>query len=286
MKIRPILRGSMATGRCWLRRRRKQGPISRKWALRLRPVIEQFSKTLPPHIVLTKNFDQAASVSTRLSRFAKDFGIAIFLVLLTLLPLGFRAASVVMISIPLSLAIGLALLGAFGFSINQLSIVGFIVALGILVDDSIVVVENIERYLREGYNKREAAIKATSQITLAVIGCTTTLVLAFLPLLFLPEGSGDFIRSLPMAVVTTVVASLLVSLTIVPFLSSRLLKHSDNPDGNWFLRGLKRLISVSYRPLLNTGLRFPRLALLVAALLFGGSLLSVQEGGFCPVSGV
>ncbi len=117
----------------------KAGANIEKVGAQLRPVIEQFSKTLPAHIVLTKNFDQAASVSIRLSRFVKDLGIAIFLVLLTLLPLGFRAASVVMISIPLSLAIGLALLGAFGFSINQLSIVGFIVALGILVDDSIVV---------------------------------------------------------------------------------------------------------------------------------------------------
>lgn len=258
----------------------KAGANIEKVGAQLRPVIEQFSKTLPAHIVLTKNFDQAASVSTRLSRFAKDFGIAILLVSLTLLPLGFRAASVVMISIPLSLAIGLALLGLFGFSINQLSIVGFIVALGILVDDSIVVVENIERYLREGYTKRDAAIKATSQITLAVIGCTATLVLAFLPLMFLPEGSGDFIRSLPTAVVTTVLASLAVSLTIVPFLSSRLLKNSHNPDGNWFLRGLKRIISVSYRPLLNTGLRFPKLTLLVAALLFGGSLTLFKKVGF------
>ena len=258
----------------------KAGANIEKVGAQLRPVIEAFSKTLPPHIVLTKNFDQAASVSARLSRFLTDFGIAILLVLLTLLPLGFRAASVVMISIPLSLAIGLAVLGAFGFSINQLSIVGFIVALGILVDDSIVVVENIERYLREGYSKRDAAIKATDQITLAVIGCTAALVLAFLPLIFLPEGSGDFIRSLPMAVVTTVVASLLVSLTIVPFLSSRLLKHNHNPDGNWFLRGLKRIISVSYRPLLNTGLRFPKLTLLVAALLFAGSLTLFKKVGF------
>ncbi|MEZ0609740.1 efflux RND transporter permease subunit [Fibrella sp. WM1] len=258
----------------------KTGANIEKVGQQLRPVISEFAKTLPSHIVLTKNFDQAASVSKRLSRFAKDFGIAILLVSITLLPLGFRAASVVMISIPLSLAIGLALLGAFGFSINQLSIVGFIVALGILVDDSIVVVENIERYLREGYSKREAAIQATSQITTAVIGCTTTLVLAFLPLIFLPEGSGDFIRSLPMAVVTTVLASMVVSLTIVPFLSSRLLSHNHNPEGNWFLRGLKRVIGASYSKLLVWGLRHPVLTLLTAVALFVGSLSLFKLVGF------
>ncbi len=97
--------------------------------------------------------------------------------LLTLLPLGFRASFVVMISIPLSLAIGLALLDLFGFSINQLSIVGLVVALGLLVDDSIVVVENIARFLRMGYSRKDAAIEATRQIGVAVVGCTATLIL-------------------------------------------------------------------------------------------------------------
>ncbi|WP_338873527.1 efflux RND transporter permease subunit [Spirosoma sp. SC4-14] len=246
----------------------------------LNPVIDRFAKTLPPHITLVKNFDQTVSVNKRLDHFVRDFALAILLVSLTLLPLGFRAAVVVMISIPLSLAIGLSGLDFLGFSINQLSIVGLIVALGILVDDSIVVVENIERYLREGFSKREAAIKATKQITLAVIGCTTTLILAFLPLLFLPEASGDFIRSLPMAVVTTILASLFVSLTIVPFLSSRILKEEHNPEGNLFMRALKRLISGSYSRLLHWGLRHPVVTLLFAGVLFMGAVYMFKIVGF------
>ncbi|WP_128546522.1 efflux RND transporter permease subunit [Larkinella soli] len=258
----------------------KEGENIDKVGQQFNPVIESFAKTLPPHIKLVKSFDQAASVNKRLSRFATDFGIAILLVALTLLPLGIRAAVVVMISIPLSLAIGLSLLNMFGFSINQLSIVGLIVALGILVDDSIVVVENIERYLREGFSRREAAIRATKQITLAVIGCTITLILAFMPLMFLPEASGDFIRSLPAAVVTTVLASLVVSLTIVPFLSSRILKEAHHPEGNLFLRALKRLISGSYSRLLHWALRHPGLTLVVALGIFAGSLALVPKVGF------
>ena len=158
-------------------------------------------------------------------------------------------------------------------------------ALGILVDDSIVVVENIERYMREGFSRKEAAIKATSQITLAVIGCTATLVWRFLPLLFLPEGSGDFIRSLPMAVVTTVLASLVVSLTIVPFLSSRILKESHNPEGNIFLRALKKLISGSYSRLLNSALQRPVVTLLIAGAIFGCRFAGGQGGfGLFPAS--
>lgn len=258
----------------------KEGQHIQRVGSRIDQAIAQFSEKLPANMKLTRNFDQAESVGVRLGRFVKDFGIAIFLVSITLLPLGFRAALVVMISIPLSLSIGLASLDYLGFSINQLSIVGLIVSLGVLVDDSIVVVENIERWLREGYPKKEAAIKATSQITLAVIGCTATLVLAFLPLNFLPEASGDFIRSLPMAVTLTILASMIVSLTIVPFLSSRLLKSAHNPEGNIFMRSLRRVISGTYSKLLHKALQNPWPTLLVAFALFGLSLLIPGMIGF------
>lgn len=246
----------------------------------IKPVLAQFQKELPKSISYEQSFDNAHSVRTRLGGFTRDFAIAIFLVLLTLLPLGVRASIVVMISIPLSLAIGLFLLDLFGITINQLSIVGMVVALGLLVDDSIVVVENIERYLRLGYSKREAAMAATKQIGLAVIGCTITLIFAFLPLMFLPEGAGDFIRSLPAAVVTTVLASLFVSLTIVPFLSSRILSNHENPEGNLFMRGLKKFIGGSYRRLLNSAIKRPVTTLLVALAIFVGALALVPVVGF------
>ena len=86
-----------------------------------------------------------------------------------------------MISIPLSLLIGVTLLHYLGFNLNQLSIVGFVVALGLLVEDSIVVVENIERWMRDGYTRLETTIQGTKQIGVAVIGCTATLMIAFFP---------------------------------------------------------------------------------------------------------
>lgn len=245
-----------------------------------RPVLQSFGEQLPPNIEMAVPFDQSESVGKRLGRFSKDFLIAIFLVSLTLLPLGFRAAIVVMISIPLSIAMGLSGLSILGYSLNQLSIVGFIIALGILVDDSIVVVENIERHLRMGKSKRQAAIEATQQITLAVVGCTVTLILAFLPLLFLPEASGDFIRSLPVAVVATVAASLFVSLTIVPFLSSRILGEKHDPRGNFFMRALNWLIQGTYSRILERALRWPKLTLFAALIIFAGALTLIPKVGF------
>lgn len=246
-----------------------------------KPIVAAFEKTLPANIRLVTTFDQPASVAHRLARLGKDFGLAILLVSLTLLPLGWRAALVVMISIPLSLSIGLFLLDALGFTINQLSIVGLIVALGILVDDAIVVVENIERLLRTGLSRTEAVVEATTQLGLAVIGVTVTLIIAFVPLLLLPAGPGAFIRGLPMAVVTAVAASLAVSLTIVPFLATGLLRAAHNPEGNIFLRVLRRGVDLSYGRLMHWSLRHPKVALVAAFGLVGLGLgLAVPRMGF------
>ncbi len=246
-----------------------------------KPIIAQFKKTLPENIDFVAHFDQADNVNRRLGGLGKDFLIAILLVAVTLLPLGSRPAIIVMISIPLSLAIGIVLLNLFGYNLNQLSIVGLVVALGLLVDDSIVVVENIERWMLEGHSRLEATLKATNQIGMAVIGCTAMLIIAFLPIAFMPEGSGDFIRSLPLAVMFSVLASMAVSLTVIPFLSSRLLKeHTGNPEGNIFMRGLKKGIHKSYAPLLESALKRPWLTIGVALAIFAGSVYLFQVIGF------
>lgn len=217
-----------------------------------------FRPQLPPDLKLETGFDQSRDIERRLGQLTKDFAIALALVLITLLPLGTRASLVVMISIPLSLAIGVLALYQLGYSLNQISISGFIISLGLLVDDSIVVVENIERHIREGDPPETAAIRGTSEIAMAVLGSTGVLLFAFLPLANLPEGSGDFVRGLPMAVLVTVAASLLVSMTIVPFFASRILKSGHGPHGNRYLQALNAAIERFYRPILHWALDRPR----------------------------
>lgn len=245
------------------------------------PVLEIFRKSLPGNIAMIDHFDQAEVVQKRLSGLGFDFLWAILLVAFTLLPLGLRPAIIVMISIPLSLSIGIIILNYLGFSLNQLSIVGLVVALGLLVDDSIVVIENIERWMLNGYSRKEAVLKATSQIGTAVLGCTATLIIAFLPLIFLPEASGEFIRSLPISVIASVLASLLVSLTIIPFLGNQLLKKNmTHSEGNWFMRVLKSGISKSYAPVLETSLNNPVKTLGVIIIVFFASLQIIPIIGF------
>jgi multidrug efflux pump subunit AcrB len=219
--------------------------------------LAEYERTLPPGIRMVKAFDQSVNVNHRLSKLYRDFGIALALVLLTLSPLGLRAAFVVMLSIPMSLAIGLFALQWSGFTLNQLSIAGFVLALGLLVDDSIVVTENIVRRIREGEDRMTAAIEGTSQIGVAVIGCTAALMLAFLPLMFLPEGAGMFIKSLPVTVLLTIAASLFVSLTLIPFLASRILKDGDAGHGSPLLTLVTDAIHRFYTPILHKALARP-----------------------------
>jgi multidrug efflux pump subunit AcrB len=241
---------------------------------------ETFRAQLPPNVRLELGFDQSETVFKRLSKLGRDFLIAIFLVLLTLIPLGFRASLVVMMSVPLSLAMGIAALHFLGFSLNQLSIAGFIIALGLLVDDSIVVTENIARRLREGLPPRQAAIAGVEEINVAVLGCTATLLLAFLPLLALPEGSGQFIRSLPMAVIMTITASLFVALTVIPFLASRMLNPKDAGHSNPILDAVMGAIHAVYRPVLHLALSRPIATVALGLAAFALSLMLVPRLGF------
>jgi len=236
----------------------KQGTDATKLRNRLVEELARQQALLPPDIQAVIQFDQSKDIRKRLNELARDFAIALFLVLITLLPLGWRASVIVMISIPLSIASGLLAISAYGFNLSQLVVAGFILTLGLLVDDSIVVVENISRHLRMGKSRSEAAIDGTKEITMAVLGSTGVLVFAFLPLFFLPEGAGKFIQSFIGTIVATITASMIVSLTIVPFLASRILKGDAPEAGSLLLQWLMRKIDRFYHPLLHWALDRPR----------------------------
>ena len=242
--------------------------------------LAQQRSILPPDIKLVMQFDQSRDVQRRLSELTRDFTIAIALVIFTLLPLGFRSSAIVMISIPLSLASGLLVLYAMGYNLSQLSIAGFIVSLGLLVDDSIVVTENIARHLRMGKTRAQAAIEGSLEIRAAVVGSTAVLVLAFAPLLFLPGGAGAYTRSFFIAIIATVIASLGISLSLIPFLASRLLRRDEDPEGNRALRWVNEKIQRFYRPFLHIALGAPVKTVTLALLLCLSAFALVPVLGF------
>jgi len=243
---------------------------------RIDAALDEYEPTLPARIRLERGFSQSHNVASRLQRLYTDFNIAIGLVLLTLLPLGLRAAGIVMLAVPLSIAIGMASLHMLGYSLNQITIAGFVLSLGLLVDDSIVVVENIARHLRMGHSRTEAAILGTKQILEALLGCTAALVLAFLPLAVLPGIPGMFIRVLPVTIISTVLGSLFVALFFIPFLASRVLGRGNpegEPERNKLLERVMGVIHRYYRPALHYCLARPRAT--VAAALGGALLVTV-----------
>lgn len=245
----------------------------------LTTVAQEHARTLPPDMQMEIAFDQSDDVRRKLAQLARDFGIALALVLVTLLPLGPRASAIVMVSVPLSLAIGMLVMWHLGHTLNQIVIAGFILALGLLVDDSIVVVENVSRHLRMGYTRLAAALAGTQQIAAAVIGSTAVLVFAFLPLTALPEGAGKFSLGLPLAVIATVTASMVVSLTIIPFLASRILPRKEKEEGNRFLQVVQAGIQRFYAPVLHRALERPKTALAAAMAL------SISALGLVPLLG-
>ncbi len=183
--------------------------------------IDAFKQSLPAQIKLEMIFQQADSVETRVNGFFENLGQGLILVgLLALVFLGVRESLVVIAAIPLSFLIAIGLLDFTGFGLQQMSIVGLIIALGLLVDNAIVVTESIHREKRYCTNLNEAAKVGTSRVGWAVTSGTITTMLAFLPMLMLSSSTGDFIRSMPVTVVFVLLASLLIALTLTPLIAS------------------------------------------------------------------
>ncbi len=242
--------------------------------------VNKFENTLPDDIELVWIFDQSDSVKRQTKGFFSSLiqGIGVVgLVLLFLL--GIRPAVVAMVSIPLSIIIAIGWVDTAGFGIQQMTIVGLIVALGLLVDNAIVVVENIQRYLKEGYNALDATLKGASQVGWAITSGTVTTVLAFLPLLLLQSGSGTFMRSMPVTVVLTLTCSLIIALTIIPLMAKHLLSAKNGPIAATSNKGFSWLNQKVYAPTLRFSLRFPWLIILLCIALFVSSLSLMKSVG-------
>ncbi|MDP7592886.1 MAG: efflux RND transporter permease subunit [Litorilituus sp.] len=241
--------------------------------------IELFKKTIPSAVKMEVLFEQADSVEVRVNGFFNNLWQGVVLVgVLSLLFLGLRESFVVIIAIPLSFLIAMGWLDFAGFGLQQMSIVGLIIALGLLVDDAIVVTESIHREKARTSNISEAAIEGTKQVAWASISGTVTTMLAFLPMLMLASDTGDFIRSMPVTVVLVLLASLLLSLTLLPLLASKSFsgKASRTKTLQYYLNDFAEKI---YAPALNKLFKVKWLVIAIALIsLFAMLSLFSQVG--------
>ncbi|TFH02107.1 MAG: efflux RND transporter permease subunit, partial [Calditrichales bacterium] len=231
--------------------------------------ISGFIERLPESIKLETVFDQAESVSFRLNGFFLNLLQGLFLVgIIVLLAVGMRASLIVIMAIPISILIGIGFLDMSHYGLEQMSIAGLVIALGLLVDNAIVVIENISRYIRKGLSRTEAAIRGTSQIGWAITSSTITTVFAFLPIMMMQNITGEFIRSMPLTVVYTLMASLLIALILTPYLSSKFLTMEDLNRKRWLREQLNHEIDNHYRRSLAFVLTHPARTLGIVGIVF------------------
>ncbi|GAB6282818.1 MAG: efflux RND transporter permease subunit [Ignavibacterium sp.] len=235
--------------------------------------VEMFKTDLPADISYKTVLDQTINVSNRLNGFLINLLQGLVLVgIIVFFAMGFRASIIVMLAIPISILIGLFLLDLSEYGLQQMTIAGLVIALGLLVDNAIVVTENISRYMNKGLKPFNAAVKGTSEIAWAVTSATATTLLAFVPLMMIGDVTGDFIRSMPTIVVFTLSASLLVSLTLTPFLSSRMIRANVEKQSK-VVKLLQKLIDTRYKKRVVTALKYPKTVIAIAVAVLLGSLV-------------
>ncbi|WP_025679541.1 efflux RND transporter permease subunit [Paenibacillus polymyxa] len=180
--------------------------------------INELASTLPKDVHFELLFAQNDRVSEIFGNLSKEMMIAIAsVIVICTLGLNLVTSAFVALAIPVSIAIGFIFLPMTGTTLNQISVIGLIIVLGILVDDAVVVNDNIERRRSEfGEDATQAAIKGTKEVSLSIITATLATVSAFAPLLFLPGNMGDFIQPIPTVISLTMLASMIMSLTIIP----------------------------------------------------------------------
>jgi multidrug efflux pump len=232
----------------------------------VRAKMEELSKYFPVGMSYVIPYDTSLFIKISIEEVIKTLLEAVILVFLVMLIFlqNIRYTLIPAIVVPISLMGTFATMAAFGYSINVLTMFGMVLAIGILVDDAIVVVENVERIMNEeGLAPREATIKAMSQITNAIIGITAVLIAVFIPMAFFSGSVGAIYRQFSLSMVSAMVFSAIMALTLTPALCATILKpvdpHHHERKGffGWFNRFFKRTSS-SYQTgvekvLKNTG---------------------------------
>jgi multidrug efflux pump len=191
----------------------------------VRAVVDEMEPLFPPTTVVKLTSDMSQDIRMMVSSLENNIVSGLLLIVSVLLFfLGVRNSALVGIAIPTSMLLSFLVLSVLGVSMNMVVLFSLILALGMLVDNAIVVVENTYRYVEEGWDRATAAKKATGEVAVPVIAATLTTLAAFGPLMFWPGITGEFMKYLPLTLIITLSSSLFVALVIVPVLCARYLR--------------------------------------------------------------
>jgi len=263
-------------------------------ANKVKAKLEQIKKTLPPDINVEILMDASINTMASINNLSTTLLYALlFVVVVVFFFLGrWRATFIISLSIPISLIVGFIYMFLSGGTINIITLSSLSIAIGMVVDDSIVVLENITKKLERGGFAREAAVYGTSEVSLAVMASTLTIIAVFLPLTMLGGITGILFRPLGWVVTISVAVSVIVSMTLVPMLSSKMLK-AENPGKKkltgriyWFSQNILRKMDDFFEKILTWSVGHRWMVVLIASVVFISSMFLIKLIGseFMPAS--
>jgi HAE1 family hydrophobic/amphiphilic exporter-1 len=235
----------------------------------VREAVERIRPTLPEGLDIFITGDEAVFINGAIHEVEIALGISVTVVLLIifLFLLDFRATIIPGLALPVALIGSVAAIYLAGFSINILTLLAFVLAAGLVVDDAIVVLENIVRRRNEGMGPRAAAVLGTREVFFAVVATTATLIAVFIPLSFLPGQTGGLFREFGFVLAIAVFLSAVVALSLCPMMASRFMAGHHRERSSGVLGRIGGLLARFYRRTLHAALNAP-LVVVMAALLF------------------
>ncbi|MDF1749842.1 MAG: efflux RND transporter permease subunit [Alphaproteobacteria bacterium] len=251
----------------------------------IRAEVSALAPTLPDGMKIIVGSDDALFISASIREVMIALGLSLVLVILVILLFlrSVRSTLVPAVTIPIALIGCLAMIAVMGFSINVLTLLALLLAIGLVVDDAIVVLENIQRRIDEGETPLVAAVRGTKQVTFAVLATSITLVAVFIPISFLGGQVGRLFSEFGMVMAAAVIISTFVALSLVPMISSRVLRSAKKSetssgaaqDGDTAMA--QSTVGRSYRFLLQRAIGAPLIVIALSMAFVAGSMVLYQE---------
>ncbi len=256
----------------------------------IKRLLPQLEANLPASVQVTTLTDLTTSIQASVSDVEFELMLTIGLVVMVIFLFlrSLYATIIPSVAVPLSLVGTFAAMYALGYSLDNLSLMALTISTGFVVDDAIVMIENISRYIEEGEAPMEAALKGAEQIGFTIVSLTVSLIAVLIPLLFMGDVVGRLFREFAVTLAVTIVISAVVSLTLTPMMSARILRHEPKEQQGRFYRASERVFErmiAFYGRTLKFVLRYQTITLLVAlgTLVLTVFLYIIIPKGFFPV---
>lgn len=240
-----------------------------RWTANVEKTLASFTPILPDTIAMEVLFDQNTYTEVRLGDLIDNISVGFVLITLVLLvTLGWRSAIIVASSLPLTVLFTLAVMNAYGLPIHQMSVTGLVVALGIMVDNAIVMTDTIQSRRQQGFRRLDSVGYAVKHLWQPLLGSTITTILAFMPIVLMPGPAGEFVSGIALSVIFSLIGSYLISHTIVAGLAGRFLPKNKGDSSAWYNAGIQLpTLSSLFRRSLDFTLTHRRSMILVVFLL-------------------